>query len=78
MKKILIIGICLTIGTVYGTVLACEGTSVTTTCYDAESWGSGSLYARVCDNEKCGRSFFDLYDNQGSCTYCNEPPEIGG
>lgn len=64
-----------------GVGLACEGTSVTTTCYDAETWSpaGGVMRARVCDNTKCGRAYFDTYDAQSTCTYCNvEPPVIGG
>jgi len=79
MKHKLLV-LALSLFTAIGVGLACDGTSVTTTCFDAENYNSsgGVMRARVCDNFKCGRAYFDLYDGMGSCTYCNEdPPEIG-
>lgn len=77
-KKLILFGLSLFVA--IGIGIACDGTSVTTTCYDAETWNSsgGVMRARVCDNIKCGRAYFDLYDSESTCTYCNvEPPEIG-
>lgn len=58
----------LSLNNLFKTAVANAEHSSTYTCYDAENWGSGPFYGRICEKFECERDNFESFDGTGSCT----------